>query len=114
MTLLAGITSMFQASTPPVAAQQCCTLVQACVWEQVLSKCSQRVCKQPVLTSEVTYAGPVNIHENVQRAMLRAGSNHRDPWFPPFYTQLLQDVKFIFGTTKGTSIIFPGKGHLMF
>ena len=46
--------------------------------------------------------------------MLRAGSNHRDPWFPPFYSQLLQDVKFIFGTTKGTSIIFPGEWHLMF
>lgn len=54
--------------------------------------------------------GPVNIHDNTQRAMLRPASNHRDPWFPSFYKQLLEDVKFIFGTTKATSIIFPGTG----
>ena len=55
------------------------------------------------------HAGPVNIHENVQRAMARPPSNHRDPWFPPFYLKLLEDTKIIFGTTKGTTIIFPGE-----
>jgi hypothetical protein len=30
-------------------------------------------------------AGPVNIHENVLRAMHVPGQNHRDPWFAEFY-----------------------------
>jgi alanine-glyoxylate transaminase/serine-glyoxylate transaminase/serine-pyruvate transaminase len=50
----------------------------------------------------------VNIHENVQRAMMRPPSNHRDPWFPAFYLKLLEDTKVIFNTTSGTPIIFPG------
>ena len=42
--------------------------------------------------------------------MDRPGSNHRDPWFPPFFAQVLEDVKFIFNTTEGSSIIYPGTG----
>ena len=34
--------------------------------------------------------GPVNIHENVLRAMQVPGQNHRDPWFADFYKKCLQ------------------------
>ncbi|PRW60237.1 serine--glyoxylate aminotransferase isoform B [Chlorella sorokiniana] len=54
--------------------------------------------------------GPVNIHENVLRAMQVPGQNHRDPWFADFYKKCLQDLKMIFGTQEGTTIIFPGTG----
>ncbi|CAL8462270.1 g1801 [Coccomyxa elongata] len=54
--------------------------------------------------------GPVNIHEQVMRAMDRPSQNHRDPWFPPFYQQILEDTKYIFKTTEGTAFIFPGTG----
>ena len=29
--------------------------------------------------------GPVNIHEDVVRAMTVPGQNHRDPWFADFF-----------------------------
>ena len=54
--------------------------------------------------------GPVNIHENVQRAMMVPGQNHRDPWFAPFYKACIEDVKWMYQTTKGTAIIYPGTG----
>lgn len=54
--------------------------------------------------------GPVNIHEQVMRAMDRPSQNHRDPWFPPFFKQILEDTKYIFKTTAGTTFIFPGTG----
>ena len=38
------------------------------------------------------------------------GQNHRDPWFPEFYKKSLHDLKMIFGTRDGTTIIFPGTG----
>lgn len=38
------------------------------------------------------------------------GQNHRDPWFADFYKKCLSDLKMIFGTTDGTTIIFPGTG----
>ena len=37
--------------------------------------------------------GPVNIHENVMRAMDRPSQNHRDPWFAPFFQKVLEDSK---------------------
>lgn len=52
----------------------------------------------------------MNIHENVIRAMSVPGQNHRDPFFAPFFKQLLEDSKFIFGTTRGTPFIFSGTG----
>ena len=55
-------------------------------------------------------AGPVNIHDAVQRAMVQPSQNHRDPWFPPFFQQILEDSKMIFGTKEGTPFIFPGTG----
>jgi len=54
--------------------------------------------------------GPVNIHENVLRAMQVPGQNHRDPWFGPWFTQILADTKYIFRTKTGTPFIFPGTG----
>ena len=38
------------------------------------------------------------------------GQNHRDPWFPEFYKQCLEELKPMFGTRDGTTIIFPGTG----
>lgn len=43
--------------------------------------------------SSVFPAGPVNIHERVLRAMNVPGQNHRDPFFAPFFKQLLHDTK---------------------
>lgn len=42
--------------------------------------------------------------------MDRPSQNHRDPWFPPFFQQILEDTKYIFKTTEGTPFIFPGTG----
>lgn len=55
-------------------------------------------------------AGPVNIPNSVLQAMQVPGQNHRDPFFAPIFKHLLQDVKFLFGTTKATSFIFSGTG----
>ena len=55
-------------------------------------------------------AGPVNIHSSVQQAMDRPAQNHRDPWFNPFFSSILEDCKMLFGTTKGTTFIYPGTG----
>lgn len=52
----------------------------------------------------------MNIHDSVLRAMDRPATNHRDPWFPPFFAKILEDVKLIFKTTKGKTLIYPGTG----
>jgi alanine-glyoxylate transaminase / serine-glyoxylate transaminase / serine-pyruvate transaminase len=36
------------------------------------------------------------------------GENHRDPFFMPFFKDVLQQTKYIFQTQKGTPFIFPG------
>eukprot|EP00887_Chlorella_sp_A99_P004003 scaffold11.g4003.t1 len=54
--------------------------------------------------------GPVNIHEDVRRAMAVPGENHRDAWFPPFFKECLEDTKVLFQTTQGTPFIYPGTG----
>lgn len=54
--------------------------------------------------------GPVNIHEDVLNAMHVPGQNHRDPWFAEFYKACLEDTKLIYGTEKGTPILWPGTG----
>lgn len=54
--------------------------------------------------------GPVNIHDRVLRAMDRPSLNHRDPWYPPFFTGILEDLKMIFATKQGTTFIYPGTG----
>lgn len=58
--------------------------------------------------SNALFAGPVNIHERVRNAMIVPGENHRDPWFAPFYKGVLEQMKYLFQTTEGTPIIFPG------
>ena len=55
-------------------------------------------------------AGPVNIHASVQQAMDRPAQNHRDPWFNPFFSSILEDSKMLFGTSKATTFIYPGTG----
>lgn len=55
-------------------------------------------------------AGPVNIHDNVLRAMNVGGQNHRDPWFAEFYKSCIEESKLIFGTNEGTAILWPGTG----
>ena len=55
-------------------------------------------------------AGPVNIHASVQQAMDRPAQNHRDPWFNPFFSSILEDSKMLFGTTTATTFIYPGTG----
>lgn len=52
----------------------------------------------------------MNIPNSVLQAMQVPGQNHRDPFFGPIFLQLLQDVKFLFGTTQATSFIFSGTG----
>jgi hypothetical protein len=42
--------------------------------------------------------------------MDRPAQNHRDPWFNPFFSQILQDTKLIFGTKHAQAFIFPGTG----
>ena len=54
--------------------------------------------------------GPVNIHDSVLREMDRPGSNHRDPWFAPFFAKVLEDSKYIFSTKKASTVIYPGTG----
>lgn len=55
-------------------------------------------------------AGPVNIHDNVLRAMQVPGQNHRDPWFAPFFQKLVYDTRYIYQTKAATPFIFPGTG----
>jgi alanine-glyoxylate transaminase / serine-glyoxylate transaminase / serine-pyruvate transaminase len=52
----------------------------------------------------------VNIHDRVLRAMDRPSLNHRDPWYPAFFTGILEDLKVIFATKQGTTFIYPGTG----
>eukprot|EP00239_Pterosperma_sp_CCMP1384_P010189 CAMPEP_0197864078 /NCGR_PEP_ID=MMETSP1438-20131217/42008_1 /TAXON_ID=1461541 /ORGANISM="Pterosperma sp., Strain CCMP1384" /LENGTH=379 /DNA_ID=CAMNT_0043482185 /DNA_START=207 /DNA_END=1346 /DNA_ORIENTATION=+ len=42
--------------------------------------------------------------------MDRPSANHRDPWFPPFFKECLEDTKFLFQSKEGTPFIFPGTG----
>ncbi len=64
----------------------------------------------PRLMSGHADAGPVNIHERVMRAMTRPAQNHRDPWFNPWFSSILEECKSIFKTKEGTTFIFPGTG----
>jgi alanine-glyoxylate transaminase/serine-glyoxylate transaminase/serine-pyruvate transaminase len=56
------------------------------------------------------HPGPVNIHEKVRQSMIVPGENHRDPWFNELYKSVLEDTKYVYGTTEGTPFIFPGTG----
>ena len=58
----------------------------------------------------IAFTGPVNIHEKTRRAMMVPGQNHRDPWFSPFFSKILEDVRMIFGTSQAQTFIYPGTG----
>lgn len=54
--------------------------------------------------------GPCNIPERVQRAMVRASENHRDPHFAALAFSLFEDLPKLFKSEKGTAFIFPATG----
>ncbi|KAL9661149.1 hypothetical protein QQ045_025971 [Rhodiola kirilowii] len=54
--------------------------------------------------------GPVNIPEQVLRAMNRNNEDHRSPALPILTKSLLLDVKKIFNSTSGTPFIIPTTG----
>ena len=58
--------------------------------------------------------GPVNIPEQVLRAMNRNNEDYRSPAVPALTKTLLEDVKKIFKTTSGTPFLFPTTGIFLF
>ncbi|XP_043691541.1 serine--glyoxylate aminotransferase-like [Telopea speciosissima] len=54
--------------------------------------------------------GPVNIPEQVIRAMNRNNEDYRSPAIPAMMKTLLEDIKKIFKTTTGTTFIIPTTG----
>ena len=54
--------------------------------------------------------GPVNIPDQVIRAMSRNNEDYRSPAIPALTKTLLEDVKQIFKTTSGTPFLFPTTG----
>lgn len=54
--------------------------------------------------------GPVNIPEQVLRAMNRNNEDYRSPAIPALTKTLLEDVKKIFKTTTGTPFLIPTTG----
>eukprot|EP00249_Psilotum_nudum_P011752 c23360_g1_i1 orf=372-1577(-) len=54
--------------------------------------------------------GPVNVPEQVIRAMNRNNEDYRSPAMPKLSKSLLEDVKQIFKTTTGTSFLIPTTG----
>lgn len=55
--------------------------------------------------------GPVNIPDQVIRAMSRQNEDYRSPAVPALTKTLLEDVKQIFKTTTGTPFLFPTTGN---
>ena len=55
--------------------------------------------------------GPVNVPEQVLRAMNRNNEDYRSPAMPTLSKSVLEDVKRIFKTTTATSFIFPTTGN---
>lgn len=54
--------------------------------------------------------GPVNIPDQVIRAMSRNNEDYRSPAIPALTKTLLEDVKKIFKTTSGTPFLIPTTG----
>lgn len=57
--------------------------------------------------------GPVNIPDQVIRAMNRNNEDYRSPAVPALTKTLLEDVKKIFKTTTGTPFLFPTTGIIV-
>jgi alanine-glyoxylate transaminase/serine-glyoxylate transaminase/serine-pyruvate transaminase len=54
--------------------------------------------------------GPTNVPAEVMRAIHAEMEDHRSPLLPAFTKPLMEDVKQIFKTDKGTVFIFPASG----
>lgn len=54
--------------------------------------------------------GPVNIPDQIIRAMNRNNEDYRSPAIPAMTKTLLEDVKKIFKTTTGTPFLIPTTG----
>eukprot|EP00959_Pyramimonas_sp_CCMP1952_P366964 7686071-Pyramimonas_sp.AAC.1 len=54
--------------------------------------------------------GPTNIPDRVQRAMMRASENHRDPYFANFLNPIFEDLKYLFQSKTGKPFIFAATG----
>lgn len=54
--------------------------------------------------------GPSNVPERVLRAMHRPMEDHRSSAFPALTHGLLRDLRPVFGTERGTPVVFPATG----
>ena len=54
--------------------------------------------------------GPTNVPARIQRAMMVPMEDHRSPKFPALTLEVLQGLKKVFKTEKGTPIVFPSSG----
>ncbi|OWV87632.1 serine--glyoxylate aminotransferase [Rhizobium sp. R635] len=54
--------------------------------------------------------GPTNIPDRIRNAMNRQTVDHRSPKFSELFGSVLQDLKTIFKTSKGTVFAFPSTG----
>ena len=54
--------------------------------------------------------GPTNVPDRVLRAMHRPMADHRSSAFPELTRGLLRDLRPVFGTERGTPVIFPATG----
>ena len=54
--------------------------------------------------------GPTNVPARIQRAMMVPMEDHRSPKFPALTQEVLQGLKKVFKTEKGTPIVFPSSG----
>jgi len=54
--------------------------------------------------------GPTNVPARIQRAMMVPMEDHRSPKFPALTLEVIQGLKKVFKTEKGTPIMFPSSG----
>ncbi len=54
--------------------------------------------------------GPTNVPARIQRAMMVPMEDHRSPKFPKLTLEIIQGLKKVFKTEKGTPILFPSSG----
>ncbi len=54
--------------------------------------------------------GPTNVPARIQRAMMVPMEDHRSPKFPELTLEVIQGLKKVFKTEKGTPIVFPSSG----
>ncbi len=54
--------------------------------------------------------GPTNVPARIQRAMMVPMEDHRSPKFPELALEVIQGLKKVFKTERGTPIVFPSSG----